>query len=152
MAVKLEYSTTAKCKPEHAWRKFEKVEEWAWWNPVIGQARWLEGERWQRGGRFLFQLTKPRVTTFKPVIIESAIPHRIAWMGKVPGFKGEHWFSFEEQADGATLLRTWEIFSGVIALFLGQGTRLKIVSMYHDWMEALKVEAEKIAREEFARS
>lgn len=152
MANRLEYSTSARCKPEHVWQKFEKLEEWAWWNPVIGQARWLEGRRWQQGGRFLFQLMRPRVMIFKPVIIESAPPHRLAWMGKVPGFKGEHYFSFEEQPDGTTVLRTWEVFSGFMTLFIGAGTRKKLLAMYRDWMEALKGEAEKIARAEQAAS
>ena len=152
MAIRLEYSVTAKCKPEHVWKKFEKLEEWAWWNPVIGQTRWLEGQRWQNGGRFLFELLRPRRMTFKPVIIESAPPNRIAWVGRAAGFKGEHWFSFEEQADGITAVKTWETLSGLMTLFMGSGTQSKLVKMYEQWLEALKTEAEKIAREEFARS
>ena len=152
MAIRLEYSTSAKCSPPHVWQKFEKLEEWAWWNPVIGQARWLEGERWQKGGRFLFQLMRPRVMTFKPVIIESAPPHRLAWVGTAPGFRGEHWFSFEEQSEGITALKTWENMSGFMTLFFGAGTRNKIVGSYREWLEALEVEAEKVARSEQAAS
>jgi hypothetical protein len=152
MAIRLEYSTSAKCSPQHVWQKFEKLEEWAWWNPVIGQARWLQGQRWQQGGRFLFQLMRPRLMTFKPVIIESAPPHRLAWVGTASGFKGEHWFSFEEQSDGSTMLKTWENMSGPLTLFFGKGTRNKIVGSYREWLEALKVEAEKVARAEQAAS
>lgn len=152
MALRLGYSTSAKCQPQHVWQKFEKLEEWAWWNPVIGQARWLEGERWQKGGRFLFQLMKPWVMTFKPAIIESAPPQRVAWVGTAFGFKGEHWFSFEEQHDGATLLKTWEEMSGFMTLLFSAGTRQKLLAMYREWLEALKVEAEKIARAEPAGS
>jgi hypothetical protein len=148
----LEYSTIGKCKPRHVWQKFEKLEEWGWWNPVVGQTRWLEGERWQKGGRFSFQLMKPRVMNFKPVIIESAPPHRLAWVGGTPGFKGVHWFSFEEQPDGTTLLKTWEDSSGIVTLFFGAGMRNKLLAMHREWLEALKVEAEKIALEEHVRS
>jgi hypothetical protein len=152
MAIKLEYSTIAKCRPEHVWQKFEKLEEWAWWNPVIGQARWLEGSRWAKGGRFLFQLTRPRMMTFKPVIIESDPPQRIAWVGTATGFKGEHWFAFEAQPDGTTSIKTWEFLSGPLTLFMGKGTEKDIVGSYEQWLEALKFEAEKIAREEYAKS
>ena len=151
MAIKLEYSVTAKCRPEHVWQKFEKLEEWPWWNPVMGQARWLEGRRWAKGGRFLFQLTRPRVMTFKPVIVESDPPHRIAWVGTATGFKGEHWFSFEAQQDG-TLIKTWEFMSGFSTFFMGQGTQKKLLTLYQQWLDSLKVEAEKIAREEYAKS
>lgn len=152
MANRLEYSTTAHCKPEHVWAKFEKLEEWAQWNPVIGAASWIEGHRWQKGGRLFFQLMKPRVMRFKPVMIESRPPHRVAWVGTAPGFKGEHWFSFEAQPDGTTLLKTWEDFSGLVTVFFGPGTRRRLVAMYQAWLEALKAEAEKVAQAEHART
>lgn len=152
MAIRLEYSTPAKCRPEHVWQKFQKLEEWAWWNPVIGQARWLQGARWEKGGRFEFRLIKPRAMTFKPVILESAPPQRLGWVGTAFGFKGEHWFSFEEQPNGTTQLKTWENMSGFMTLLIGAGTRQKLVAMYREWLEALKAEAEKIARGERAAS
>ena len=43
MSIHLEYSTTAKCRPEHIWTKFEALDQWAWWNKVISRARWIEG-------------------------------------------------------------------------------------------------------------
>src|SRR5579864_5903574 len=112
MSIKVEYSVTAKCKPEHAWQKFEKLEEWPWWNHVIGKTQWLSGGRWQEGGRF----------------------------------------SFEMQADDTTLLKTWEIFSGPLTMFIGAGSQKKIVDFFAAWLGALKEEAEKIARESLARS
>ncbi len=152
MAIRLEYSVTAKCKPEHVWQKFQKLEEWPWWNRVVGQVRWLSGAPWQKGSRFHLQLWYPKKMKVDPVIVESAPPNRIAWVGRGIGIKGEHWFSFEPQPDGATLLKTWEDFSGWLTLFMGDGLKKAIVSMYKDWLDALKVEAEKIAREEHARS
>ena len=88
----------------------------------------------------------------KPVIIESAPPNKVAWVGKGKGVTGEHWFSFELQPDGTTLMKTWEEFSGLTTIFLGNGLRQGIVKMYQEWLEALKFEAERIAREEKARS
>jgi len=152
MSIRLEYSVTAKCRPEHVWQKFEKLEEWPWWNHVIGKTQWLSGGRWQEGGRFMFEMLRPRHMTFKPVVIKSAPPNQIAWIGKAFGFRGEHWFSFEAQGDGTTVLKTWEIFSGPLTMFLGAGSQKKIVDFYADWLGALKEESEKIAREALARS
>ena len=86
------------------------------------------------------------------LILEAAPPNRIGWVGKTTGFTGEHWFSFEAQADGTTLIKTWEDISGFMASLFGSGMRQSLLAMHKDWLEALKMEAEKIAREELARS
>ncbi|MGZ4812042.1 MAG: hypothetical protein ACXVZI_04685, partial [Terriglobales bacterium] len=64
----------------------------------------------------------------------------------------EHWFSFEAQSDGTTLIKTWEDMSGLVAALFGNGMKQALLAMHKDWLEALKAEAEKIAREEMARS
>lgn len=152
MAIRLEYSVTAKCKPEHVWRKFQKLEEWPWWNRVVGQARWLSGAPWQKGSQFHMETVYPRKMKFSPVVLEASAPNKVGWVGNGFGVRGEHWFSFETQPDGTTLLKTWEDFSGWITLFAGEGLKKSIRAMYRHWLEALKTEAEKIAREEHARS
>ncbi len=152
MATRLEYSVTAKCKPEHVWQKFQKLEEWPWWNRVIGQGRWLSGQPWQKGSQFLMQLVYPRKLSIKPVILECAPPNKVGWVGKATGFTGVHWFTFEAQPDGTTLIKTWEDMSGWATVFLGRGMKQSLLAAHKDWLEALKVEAEKIAREELARS
>ena len=152
MATRLEYSVTAKCKPEHVWQKFQKMEEWPWWNRVVGRAKWLSGQPWQKGSQFLMDLVYPRKISFRPVIIESAPPNKVGWVGKTTGFTGEHWFSFEAQPDGTTLIKTWEDISGLVAALFGSGMKQSLVAMHKDWLESLKTEAEKMAREEMARS
>lgn len=153
MSIRLEYSATAKCRPEHIWTKFQEIEQWAWWNPVVARARWLQGEPWQKGSRFAVELYRPKNFKFAAEVIESAVPNRIAWLGKGSGVRGEHWFSFDLQADGkTTLMKTWENFSGLGTIFFGSGIKRDIVKMYEDWLAALKFEAERIAREEYARS
>jgi hypothetical protein len=152
MALYLEYSTSANCSPEHIWQKFQKLEEWAWWNPVISQARWLEGQPWQKGSRFLMELARPSRMTFRPVVLECTPPNKVGWVGKLPGFVGEHWFSFEEQPGGTTLLKQWENFSGIVPLLFTARRKKAIIDMYAAWFENLRAEAEKIAREERART
>ncbi|MGH9602761.1 MAG: SRPBCC family protein [Terriglobales bacterium] len=152
MAFTLEYSTVAKCKPEHVWKFFSNMEQWSWWNRVLGNCYWLNGQPWQKGSRFHMELLKPRNMKFEPEILECTPPHKVGWVGRKPGFVGEHWFSFEEQPDGTTVMKQWENFSGIGTLFFGDGSRKKIVDMYAAWFEALKFEAERLAREEKARS
>jgi len=153
MAIRLEYSTTAKCRPDHVWQKFKDMEQWAWWNRVIARAKWIAGQPWQKGSRFEMELIRPKAMKLKPVILEAAPPNTIGWVGKASGFTGEHWFSFELQPDGqTTLVKTWEDVSGPATWFFGNGMKRALLKMHQDWLEALKVEAERLAREEQARS
>jgi hypothetical protein len=152
MAIRLEYSVTAKCKPEHVWQKFQRLEEWPWWNRVVHDTRWLSGPPWQKGSQFNMEVVYPRKMAFKPVVLEVTPPGRVGWVGKATGVTGEHWFSFEGQGDGTTLIKTWEDLSGWKTAFIGESLKESLLAMHKDWLEALKAEAEKIAREEHARS
>ena len=151
MAIHLEYSLSAKCKPEHIWQKFENLDQWPWWNKVIAKSKWLEAQPWHKGSRFLLGLAKPAIEI--PVeILECAPPTKVGWVGKFYGIRAEHWFSFEAQADGTTLMKTWEDFTGFGTLLLGKGRQQANLKLYADWCEALKFEAERIAREAAACS
>ena len=109
------------------------------------------GQPWQKGSRFLLGLAKPAMEI--PVeILECAVPGKVGWVGKFYGIRAEHWFSFEPQADGMTLMKTWEDFTGPGTIFLGASRRRANMKLYADWFDALKFEAERIAREEKARS
>ncbi len=68
-----------------------------------------------------------------------------------PEKSSQVFISFELQPDGTTLMKTWEEFSGLTTLFFGNGARQGIVRMYQEWFDALKFEAERIARDEQAR-
>lgn len=151
MALHFEASVTAKCKPGHVWQKFEALPQWGWWNSIVGQTRWLEGKPWQKGSRFLMELVRPKHLKMKPVVLEADPPNKVGWVGTIPGFRGEHWFSFEAQGDGTTLIKTWEDASGWATMFFGSGLKQKLQSMHEEWLQNLKAEAEKIAREESAR-
>lgn len=152
MAIHLEYSTSAKCRPEHVWEKLKSVEQWPWWNPTISTARWVSGKPWDKGSRFFMELARPMRFKVTSVIIASEPPNKVAWVGKKAGFTGEHWFSFELQPDGTTLMKTWEDISGLVTLFITKARQAALANIYKTWMESLKFEAERIAREQYARS
>ncbi len=152
MRIKLEYSAAAKCRPEHIWKVFAKLEQWAWWNPAIARAKWTSGQPWQAGSHFLMELERPRRLKFDCEVLEPMIPNRIGWRGRGHMLTGEHWFSFEAQGNGGTVMKTWETLSGLGSMFIGRGMRERTVDLYKLWFERLAVEAEKLAREELARA
>jgi len=150
MAINLEYSATAKCRPEHIWKVFEKLEQWAWWNPAIGRTKWTSGQPWQKGSHFQMELERPKRLNFDCEVLDAS-PAKVGWRGKGSMVTGEHWFSFEANGDG-TAMKTWETLSGFGSAFIGKGMREKTVDVYKVWLERLAAEAEKIAREEMARA
>lgn len=149
MSVKIEHSVNAKCKPEHAWQKFQKLEEWPWWNRVIGQAKWVDSSSaWKPGSRFVLEIAYPKRLSMKPAITENSAPRAVAWNSEGNSMH----FRFEPQADGTTLLAVVAEFSGFKTVFGGGSLRDSMQQALHEWLSALKSEAEIIAREEFARS
>ena len=152
MSVKVEHSVVAKCKPEHAWQKFSTMTEWPWWNRAVGSAKWTGGQPWQPGSRFHLEIAYPKTMAFQCVVTEAGTPRNMAWSAAGSGLSGKMQFGFEPQADGNTGLRAQAEFSGWKAAFGGGALRQAIEKAMQEWLEALKTEAEKIAREEFAKS
>ena len=149
MSVKIEHSVTAKCKPEHAWQKFQKLEEWPWWNRVVGQAKWIDNAAaWQTGSRFVLEIAYPKRLSMKPAITENDAPRAVAWKSEGDSMR----FVFEPQEQGQTLLKASAEFSGLKTVLGGGGLRDSMQQAFNEWLAALKSEAEQIAREEFARS
>lgn len=152
MAFTLETSAVAKCKPEHIWKFFSNMEQWSWWNRVVGNCRWLNGQPWQPGSRFILALERPKRMELECQILECNPPGKVAWVGGGFGWRGEHHFSFEAQPDGTTLMKQWENLSGFGTMLAGEGMKKQAMAAYEAWFDALKFEAERLAREEKAKS
>lgn len=144
--MRLEYATVANCKPEHIWKAFQHVEEWPRWSSVIANTGWTEGQPWAAGSRFQMQILQPLPVTFRPRIIEVAPPGYVHWIGETTALNAEQWFSFKEQPDGTTLIKTWQEFSGPASFMFGESVRTAITNIYVDLFRSLKEEAEKNAR------
>lgn len=151
MAVRVQHFVTAKCKPEHAWQKFQKTEEWPWWNRVIGQAKWTSGQPWQPGSVMLLDLAYPKKISLKTTVKENAAPQAVALTAEGSGMSGTIRFRFEA-ADGNSNLKGECEFSGWKTALSGGSIEQDFKKAFEEWLDALKTEAEKIAREEFARS
>jgi len=152
MSVKVEHSVTAKCKPEHAWQKFERMEEWPWWNRVIGSGKWTSGKAWQSGSRFALELAYPKKFSLNCTVTDNAVPQGITWKADGGGMSGVMWFRFEPQGDGATVLRGDAEFSGWKTAIGAPGIQDAFRKVFTERLDALKTEAEKISRETYARS
>lgn len=146
MSMRLEYATVANCKPEHIWQAFQHVESWPSWSSVIANTHWIEGQPWQPGSKFQMQILQPIPVTFRPEIIECNAPGYVHWIGKTTALNAEQWFSFAEQPDGTTDMKTWQEFSGPASFMFGESVRNAIVNIYVDLFRSLKEEAEKLAR------
>ncbi len=152
MSVKIQHSVTAKCKPEHAWQKFQKAEEWPWWNRVIGQVKWVDKEPWKPGARFTLEIAYPTRYGFKSAVTENATPNTIAWTVEGSGLRGVMRFRFDCATGDNTQLKVECEFSGWKTTLSGGSIAEDFRKACDEWLSALKTEAEKIGREEFARS
>lgn len=143
--MRLEYSTVANCKPEYIWQAFQHVEQWPSWSSVIANTQWIEGEPWKPGSKFQMQILQPIPVMFRPEIIECREPDFAHWIGKTTALTAEQWFSFEEQPDGTTVMKTWQEFSGPASFMFGESVRTAITNIYVDLFRSLKEAAEKRA-------
>jgi hypothetical protein len=148
--VKVEASVVCRCHAEYVWQKFQDLGNWAWWNPAVGGARWLAGEPWTPGSRMRLELVRLKLT-FEPVVIECAPLKLIHWQGNSLRCSGEQHFIFDPQPDGTTVLRAMLRLTGATP-FLIPGIKQEAEKTIDIWLESLKTESEKLAREEAARS
>ena len=86
------------------------------WNPFIKE---LKGEI-EVGNQLDVTIQPPDGSAMKfyPVVLEATDDEELRWIGHL-GFEGvldgEHYFKLEEQADGTTLFRHGETFTGMLA-------------------------------------
>ncbi len=106
--------------PPHAvWAELSDTEGHASWNPFVTH---MSGDL--TVGRQLNVTVQPAGNApmgFTPTVLVSDEARELRWVGHL-GFKGvfdgEHHFTMEETADGKTLFRQGETFSGMLAYVL----------------------------------
>lgn len=153
MAIKLEHSTNARCRPEHIWQHFQQIENWPAAVPkVIGNAAWTEGEPWQKGSRFSMKLLQPMPMYAKPEIVEVNAPTSVHWVAPGTAVTAKQWFTFEAQPDGTTQMTARQEFEGPMTFMFGETIQRQIRGMYEEWMGVLKSQAEATAQAETTAS
>src|SRR5947209_2025142 len=134
--IRLDDQNIAVCRPEHIWQKFAELPQWPAWLPMIARAEWKSGEPWAIGSRFAMSFKSPPITV-ECEVFESAPPKQIAWRGNLMGITAEHFFRFEPQPDGSTLMKQWEQFTGAATMFLSSGRQQQISAIHAEWFAAL---------------
>ena len=128
------------------WSQMADTEGHATWNPLM---KHMSGEL--TVGEKLdvtIQSQDNAPMSFKPLVLVSEEDQELRWVGRL-GFKGifdgEHYFIMEETAEGTTLFRHGETFSGMLAYVLfpliGEDTESGFKAMN----EALKARVEEKA-------
>lgn len=140
---RIDTSIRIAAEPDRVWRVLTDFSAYPEWNPffVAVDGHLAPGARLAMHTK-ITATSKPRV--FRVTVRTVEAPRRLVWDG---GFamrglgNGEHGFELSE-ADGATILRNYEHFSGLVAPLLG---RLAAVfeSRYHELNQAL---ADRVSR------
>ncbi|MSP62385.1 MAG: SRPBCC domain-containing protein [Myxococcales bacterium] len=131
------------------WRVFTDLSTWPRWFPHAVAAQALHDAPWyRRGGGVEVELTVPVLGSMVLRLdIEEADPrHKVRWVGKAWGVRGDHSYTFEDR--GAwTRVTSHEQFGGPLAVLAnGSAVRERIDRIAHDAMTRLKevVEAAEV--------
>jgi uncharacterized protein YndB with AHSA1/START domain len=143
MSIKIDYSTTANCRPEHLWRVIEDLSRWPRFDPeAITSARWTHGEPWQPGSKFELRLQKPTGITLIPEVVHCEPPIILQIKAGGAGVKGEAVFVFKILPHGQTEMRTVQEFSGAPLFLLGDKIKRGVEMGVTELFGRLKAEAE----------
>jgi hypothetical protein len=151
MAIKVDYSTIANCRPEHVWRVFEDLSRWSSFEPeAIAGAHWTQGEPWKPGSKFAISLRKPTTINLIPEVTQCEPPIFFQLRAGGAGVKGEAGFVFKLLPDGRTEIRTLQEFSGAPLLMFGNKVKIGVEKGLAIVFERLKAEAEAEAQKDAA--
>jgi hypothetical protein len=150
MSLNVEYAAVAKCRPDHVWQVFEKIELWSRWDPeAISDVRWVSGEPWTQGARFTISLLKPLPFKLTPEVLEIDSPIYVHLRGEGSGVTGDQHYIFKWMPDQqSTELRTLQEFSGGPIMFLGNAIKPGIEAGIKHLFTRIIEEAEGLARAE----
>src|SRR2546423_9563708 len=136
MSIKLEHSTTAKCKPESVWQAFTEVERWPEWSKLFCRATWVGGAPWEKASVLLLEVAQPPAKV-RAEVVEVAAPSHAAWAGSVMGVTIKHNFNFVAQEDGFTEMKSNIDLSGPATSFINDDMQKKGMAAFVEWFEAM---------------
>ena len=142
--LKAEKSIVVNAPIEKVWKLMLDIPGWPKWFPALKAAGPVSGAPLAQGSVLSFKLAlMGPALTMKVSVIESQPPRRVAWTGGMLGVSAVHSFDFETQG-GKTKVISKEAFQGPMVGFLKIFFNDAALGKLHqDWIEALKVAAEK---------
>jgi hypothetical protein len=127
--------------PERLWQVLMDFESFPQWNPFIREIRGnpKEGEKL----KVILKRMKGKDMTINPTVMKSIPNQEFRWLGKIPGFSGEHIFEIKPNEKGVRFVQR-EVFTGFLVPFIGKkivrDTRPSFERMNH----ALKHKVEEV--------
>ena len=114
------------------------------WNPVFR----FGPDSSPEAGRIKVTIHQPngRRYSFEPEVLRFEPERELRWRGRflLPGLlTGEHVFSLERSAGGATVFSHWEIFTGLLVPLLGHDLDTNTRKAFESYNRALKRRAER---------
>jgi hypothetical protein len=102
--------------PERLWEVLMDFKSFPDWNPFMKEIKGdpKEGEQLQ----VLMKRMKGKDITIKPTVMKSVPNKEFRWLGKIPGFHGEHIFEIQPKENGIRFIQR-EVFTGFLVPFIG---------------------------------
>jgi hypothetical protein len=160
------HAIDVKAAPDACWQKFVDLATWPSWFPLCKNARSLNGNPWQIGGRIEIVFHAGPVNV--PVVVEleeleaakdgepslgqtprgrgasrEAVPsglpvYKVRWKGGRLGLSGNHSYTFSVNSPGLTRVTSHEEFSGVATRWIPRRVMDRIDGEVHRSMERFK--------------
>ena len=124
---------------EKLWKVLMDFKHFPDWNPFI---REIKGN--PKEGEMLNVHLKPingKEMTFKPKVLRSVPNQEFRWLGKIPGFHGEHIFEIRPSKKGVKFIQR-EIFTGFLVPILGNKVVKDTRPAFEKMNKALKMRVE----------
>jgi uncharacterized protein YndB with AHSA1/START domain len=130
------------------WRVFTDLSTWPRWFPNAVGARALREDPFRRGGAVEVDLELPVVGSIVLRLdVEEADPqHKVRWIGKAWGVRGDHSYTFEDRRQGAkawTRVTSHELFDGPLSILATGLARDKIDRLAHEALAHFKTVVEE---------
>lgn len=146
MSLKIEQSATAKCSPEFLWKVMEQLEQWPTLDPeTLQEAKWVSGQPWTPGARFLMSLLKPLPFKLTPEVTAVDPGKSVRFRGEGSGVTVETSYVFKATPEGSEILGVQELSGGPI-MFFGGSMKPALEQAMAKMCARIAEEAEKLAQ------
>lgn len=101
--------------PERLFATWAALERWPDWQPLVGEARWIDTPGWRAGARFeqVLRLGFPLNRFHSRELVGAVEPNRrVSWWKDENGVRSHQVWSFEPLPDGGTRLTDFQILHG----------------------------------------
>jgi hypothetical protein len=134
--TEIEINTSA----DKVWKILSDFDSYSKWNPFIRQinGKMRQGEKL----KILLKEPKGKETGINPTVMKVEPNHEFRWLGKIPGFHGEHIFEIKSKGKNRIRFVQRERFTGFLVPLLWNRINSSIKPAFEDMNRELKRKAE----------